>query len=391
MQFPVKWQYLKGAENVADALSRLPEFYLAVLLRSSAKVPQEPLVPKISQVTSGLPLFPLLDAIRNGYAKDQFFHSTVDLIEADGLFFQSDRICVPNVPEVKQVILQACHDSQFAGHMGMKKTLEMVGRLFWWPILRSDVEKYVKECRICQTAKSGKARSQGLLQPLSVPERPWWCISVDFITGLPLTPSGHDAILTVTDRLTRLVHLIPTTTKCNATEFAALLRDHVISKHGCPGDIVSDRGAIFTGKFWSAVCSALHIHLSKSTAFHPQSDGVPEAVNKMVEQVLRCHCMTAQEEWSEHLSMVEFALNNSQHSSLAKSPFLLNFGMHPVTPVLLETLKLSKVPSAFKWTQDMQQALQNAKSALQAAKDRQKAYADTRRVEVSFQVGAQVL
>ena len=212
-----------------------------------------------------------------------------------------------------------------------------------------------------------------------------------FITGLPLTSSGYDAILTVTDRLTRLVHLIPTTTKCDATMFASLVRDHIISKHGCPGDIVTDRGSIFTGKFWAAVCSALSIHLSRSTAFHPQSDGATETVNKMVEQVLRCHCMTAQEEWSDHLSMVEFALNNTQHSSLAKTPFFLNFGQHPLTPVALETIRLSKVPAALKWTQNMQQALQNAKAFLQAAKDRQKAYADAKRTEAHFAVGSQVL
>jgi len=89
--------------------------------------------------------------------------------------------------------------------------------------------------------------------------------------------------------------------------------------------------------------------------------------------------------------MVEFAINNSYHESLKHTPFFLNFGMHPVTPVTIETIKLSKCPPAAKWSQDMVDTLTRAKQNLQLAKDRQKSYADARRQEITLKVGDLVL
>ena len=308
-----------------------------------------------------------------------------------GLYFYKNRICVPNAPGLRQRIIADCHDSAFAGHMGKHKTTELVSRWFYWTGLYSDVQSYVSRCHTCQLAKSGKTANQGLLQPLSVPSRPWWSVSVDFVTGLQPTIRGHDAVLTVTDRLTRLVHLIPTTTNCDGKEFAYLFLNNVIAKHGCPGDFVCDRGSVFSGQFWTTVLSALQVHLSMSTSFHPQSDGATEIVNKQMEQVLRCFSTGYNDQWDEHLGMVEFAINNSHHSSLNHTPFYLNFGMHPVTPVTVDTIRLSKVPAAAQWTSDMTAVLQDAKQHLQLAKDRQKSYADAQRVDITFNVGQQVL
>lgn len=133
------------------------------------------------------------------------------------------------------------------------------------------------------------------------------------------------------------------------------------------------------------------MHMSMSTAFHPQSDGSTEIVNKLVEQVLRCHCMDAPHTWNDNLCMVEFAINNSYQESLKHTPFFLTYGMHPVTPVTLEAIKLSKSPAASQWTQDMISTLNQAKLHLQHAKDRQKSYADAHRTDISFKVGDQVL
>jgi hypothetical protein len=128
-----------------------------------------------------------------------------------------------------------------------------------------------------------------------------------------------------------------------------------------------------------------------STAFHPQSDGSTESVNKMVEQVLRCHCMNQPTLWDHNLCMVEFALNNSYHESLKHTPFFLNYGMHPITPVTLDTLRLSKVPAAATWTKDMTSTLEQARVHLQQAKDRQKSYADASRKDITFALGDLVL
>ena len=382
-QFPGKWIYEKGNTNVADPLSRFNTFYLAVLQLDST--------PTTDQQFNPLQLGQLIPLLKQGYKQDPYYSDVTDLQEDNGLYFYKDRISVPDYANLRTFIITECHDSVFAGHMGKHKTIELVARWFYWPNLTADVTVYVLQCHTCQLSKSGKTSNQGLLQPLPVPDRPWWSVSVDFVTGLPMTNRGFDAILTITDRLTRLVHLIPTTTKCDAVEFAYLFTNHIISKHGCPGDIVSDRGSIFTGRFWTAVASALHMHLSHSTSFHPQSDGATEIVNKQLEQVLRSHCMHTISKWDDFLSMVEFAINNSYHASTKYTPFYLNYGMHPITPITVDTLKLSKVPAAAQWSQDLQTTLSNAKKILQLAKDTQKAYADAKRNDITFNIGDMVL
>ena len=128
-----------------------------------------------------------------------------------------------------------------------------------------------------------------------------------------------------------------------------------------------------------------------STSFHPQTDGNTERVNRMVEQILRAHVGPRPTEWDDHLSMVEFAINNSHHSSTKYTPFFMNYGQHPLTPLTLQVIKENKVPAAYKFTSDMRHILQEAKANLEAAQDRMKAYADKHRQEKRYQEGDQVL
>ena len=382
-QFPCKWIYEKGEGNIADALSRFNTYLLAMFELDTDS-------PLFSEDTLQLPK--LLHSIVLASKDDKHIEAHKHQFqEQQGVYFHNDRIFVPDKYDLRQQIIALHHNTLYSGHMGKHHTLQGLQRWFYWPNMHREVARYVAECITCQQAKPGKTVRQGLLKPLNIPDRPWWSVSVDFITGLPVCKDGSDAILTIVDRLTRMVHLVPTTTTCDASEFAQYMKQHVIAKHGCPADIVSDRGSIFTGKFWTEVCHLLQMHMSMSTAFHPQSDGSTEIVNKMVEQVLRCHCMYEPKNWVENLCMVEFAINNSYHESLKHTPFFLNYGMHPTTPVTVETIKLSKNPTAAKWSQDMVDTLNHAKQNLQLAKDKQKSYADANRTDVSFKVGDTVL
>ena len=382
MQFSCKWIYEKGDGNIADPLSRFNSYLMALLQLDSAES-------LFNENTLQLPK--LLHHIALASKSDPYIPANPSLTAELGVYFFKDRIYVPDVDNLRTNLISLHHDTLHAGHMGKNHTLQNLQRWFYWPNMHVDVTHYVAHCHTCQTAKSGKTGTQGLLHPLSIPDRPWWSISVDFVTGLHQTKDGHDAILTIVDRLTRMVHLVPTHTTCDALQFANMLKLHVISKHGCPADIVSDRGSVFTGKFWTEVCHLLQMHMSMSTAFHPQSDGSTEIVNKLVEQVLRCHCMDNPIAWDDNLCMVEFAINNSYQESIKHTPFFLNFGQHPVTPVTIETIKLSKNPSAAKWSSDLQDTLTRAKHNLQLAKDRQKSYADAGRQELTFNVNDHVL
>jgi hypothetical protein len=105
-------------------------------------------------------------------------------------------------------ILQNHYDPPAVGHPGRVKTLELIDRTYYWPTLRKDVDRFVRNCHICRRINATRHAPHGVLKPLTVPERPWQHISVDFVTGLP--PSeGFDAICVFVDRLTKQRHLVP--------------------------------------------------------------------------------------------------------------------------------------------------------------------------------------
>ena len=112
---------------------------------------------------------------------------------------------------------------------------------------------------------------------------------MDFITHLPLTAAGHDAILTIVDRFSKFVCLVPCTTEFSAEQTARILFDWWICRFGMPAKIISDRDTRFTSLFWKSLMKLLSCKLNLSSAYHPQTDGQSERFNRSVEQVLRCY------------------------------------------------------------------------------------------------------
>jgi len=161
--------------------------------------------------------------------------------------------------------------------------------------------------------------------PNSIPEKPWTHISADFITKLPLA-QRYDSILVVVDRLTKMVHFIPTTEKTSTEGLARLLGDNVWKLHGLPKSIISDRGPQFTAGLMRKLNEMLGIKSKLSTVFHPQTDRQTERVNQELEQYLRIFINHRQEQWPEWLGTAEFAYNNKAHSSTRTSPFKANYG-----------------------------------------------------------------
>ena len=148
--------------------------------------------------------------------------------------------------------------------------------------------------------------------PKSIPEKLWIHISVDFITKLPLA-QGYDSILVVVDRLTKMVHFIPTTEKTSAKGLARLFRDNVWKLHGLPESIILDRGPQFAVGLMRELNRMLGIESKLSMEFHPQIDGQTERINQELEQYLRMFIDHRQEQQPEWLGIAEFAYNNKVH------------------------------------------------------------------------------
>jgi hypothetical protein len=114
------------------------------------------------------------------------------------LWYIDNRVVVP-AGEARQRVLEETHDSPYIGHFGKHKVIHQVNQNFWWPGWRTDVERYGFDCPVCQRNKAHTVKKAGLLQPLSVPSFKWESVSMDFITQLPTTKRGHDAIVVFED------------------------------------------------------------------------------------------------------------------------------------------------------------------------------------------------
>ena len=145
--------------------------------------------------------------------------------------------------------------------------------------MKREIAKYVSECDICKRVKASHLRSAGLLQPLTIPSRKWEDISMDFIVGLPKTSKGYDSIWVIVDRLTKSAHFLPVKTIYRAQHYAELYISRILSLHGVPKTIISDRGTQFVARFWEHFHAALGTQLIRSSAYHPQTDGQTERIN----------------------------------------------------------------------------------------------------------------
>lgn len=256
-----------------------------------------------------------------------------------GHLLYEGRLYVPDTQDLRLLLTQAHHDHALAGHPGVRKTIQLLRRRYWWPGMQDFVTNFILSCDQCKRAKATRHKPYGHLRFLPIPNRPWSSISMDFIEGLP-DSRGFDCILVIVDRLTKMSLFIPTRKTLDTPDLANLFLTHVFSKHGTPSDIVSDRGKHFVSRFWSSLCSLLGIKSNLSTAYHPETDGQTERINQILEQYLRIYINYQQDDWADLLPLAEFAYNNTTHSATGVSPFFANKGYHPAI-----TVELLDVPS----------------------------------------------
>ncbi|MBW0566160.1 hypothetical protein O181_105875 [Austropuccinia psidii MF-1] len=159
-------------------------------------------------------------------------------------FFFKGLVVVPNDTTIQLNILKKRHYSPLAGHPVQDKTLKLVKRDFHWSGMTQFSKDYVSSCQKCPRNKNVNHKKFGLLKPLSNPNGPWICISMDFITQLPMS-SSFDSILVIVEIFSKMAVFIPTMSSITSMDLAPLLIENIFSKHGLPSSIVSDRGSLF--------------------------------------------------------------------------------------------------------------------------------------------------
>lgn len=289
----------------------------------------------------------LAQELLNGKQKDQFF------LREGLIYYQSQKSELPvlyiptTATELQEKILSESHDIPIAGHLSLEKTVERIQRHFYWKGLRTSVELYVKACDTCRKCKWNTTKLPGTHEAYPIPEYPWEVMAMDMKSGFPESNNGYNAVWVFVDKLTRRAHAIPCTTDITAAQLARLYFDHVFKHHGIPKRIVSDRDPRFISEFWTELWNIIGTKLNMSTTNHPQTDGSSENYIKTLSTMLRSFSQRNRKDWDRYLAAAEFAYNDSVHPATGFTPFQLDMGRNPMTPMQFMLYGVSPKPALF--------------------------------------------
>ena len=319
-QFDLAISYIPQKDQVlADALSRLPSASLDKARRTplaavgvslewdktqrarwqQAQAADEYFGPVMAKLTAF--------ATADPRSSDRTTLRATRFVLVEGLLYfrEGGRLCVParmGEDRPRLALLKEHHDTPSGGHVGAARCHLSLAKGFFWPLMERDVRNFVRSCRSCQQAKPDLRPSITPLQPLAIPEERWHTVSIDWITGLPKTERGFDAILTVTDLTTDRVRCLQAHATDTAEDTAQLFLEHVYCQHGLPVTIVSDRDPKVISEFWSSLMARLGTRVALTTANHAQADGRSERSNQTVVTHLKQFVDYNQGDWDRHVN-----------------------------------------------------------------------------------------
>ena len=371
-------EYKQGTTNkVADALSRIPCSELHATMVTSLHST-------------------LLEEIKSHWQEDPNIQQIITDLQQiptshphyqwrEGQLRRKGRLVIGDNQHLKNKVLVWLHDSAGGGHSGIQATLKRVQSMFYWAGMKHTVTEYVHNCIVCQKCKYDTSAYPGLLQPLPIPEGVWEEITMDFIEGLPKS-RGKEVILVVIDRLSKYAHFIALSHPFSALQVAQAFLDHVYKLHGFPKSIISDRDKIFISSFWKEFMRLQGVQHLLSTAYHPQTDGQSEVLNRCVETYLRCMSSEEPQDWAKWLPLAKFWYNTTFHTAIQKTPFEILYNQPPpiYRPYLTEA---SSVEAVDRSLQQKQLMIQLLKEHLARAQNRMKQTADKHRTDREFNIG----
>ncbi|WVZ12616.1 hypothetical protein V8G54_017146 [Vigna mungo] len=366
--------YKTGAANkAADALSR--QFEGEDEGEKELSVIARPFWQDFGEIMQEVEVDEFLQKVMNDVRRDPNTHPAYTL-EHERLHHKG-RLVLSAKSKWIPKLLAEFHVTQTGGHSGVYRTYRRIAQSLYWVGMKKDVTEFVAKCLVCQQHKYLTSSPQGLLQPLPVPNAIWEELSMDFIVRLPKS-QGFDAILVVVDRLSKYAHFLPLKHPYSAKTVAEIFIREIVRLHGIPQSIVSDRDPLFLSIFWKELFKGQGTQLKMSTAYHPETDGQTEVLNRVLEGYLRCFCSKQPKGWMTY--------NTSYQGAIRYTPFEAVYGRAP--PSLHRFIpgeSLVEAVSQELLTRD--EALKQLKFHLERAQDLMVRQANKKRKAANVEVG----
>jgi hypothetical protein len=259
--------HIKGKENkVVDALiRRVHELHATTISMYQTDIKRKIL----EAANEDLQYRDLVSKIQQGKMPQKVDNYNLGI---DGILLHTNIIFVPNVQDLKHMILHEIHNVPYAGHHGYQKTMAAIKSHYFWLGMKRNIVEYIARCMEFQKVKDEHRHPAGLLQPLPIPEWKWEVVTMDFTTIFPRTGKLHDSIMVVVDKLTKANHFIPLKTTHKATNVAHIFMKEVARLHEILKTIVSERDPKFTSNFWKGMFKGFRMNMNFSTTYHLKSD-----------------------------------------------------------------------------------------------------------------------
>ena len=303
--------------------------------------------------------------------RDGILYRKWESVRGDRITWQ---LVLPN--ELRREMMQRLHSDPTSGHLGKTKTLDRIQRRYYWHEWRQDVSQLCKTCDVCATRKSPRRKYKSHMKQYNVGV-PMERIGMDVLGPLPTTDDGNKYILIIGDYFTKWkeAYAIPNQ---EATTIATKLVEEFICRYGVPLQIHTDQGRNFESNLFQEICRILGIEKSRTTALHPQSDGMIERFNRTLETMLSMFVSENQRDWDRCLPHAMMAYRTSVHESTGCTPSEMMLGRDIQLPADVLTGRLEDVnydgPDQYTdhLRDRLEQVHQYAREHLNVASERQK-------------------
>ena len=262
---------------------------------------------------------------------------------------------------LREEVLRELHEGAAGGHLGQDKTLHQLKERIYWPGHYNDLKDW---CQTCATCASRKAPMRFLRSPLGTitASYPTQIMAVDIVGPFPASDQGNSFIMVVGDYFSRWMEALPIPNQ-EASTVADKLVDEVFLRFSAPEQLHSDQGRQFESQLIQEVCKLLHISKTRTTPYHPQSDGLVERFNKTLLAMLATCAKSNPLDWEKHVRKVCMAYNSSVQASTGYTPFYLMFGRQARLPadVIYGTPNIAEQSqSASEYARNLKRRMENA-------------------------------
>ena len=292
---------------------------------------------------------------------------------------------------LREPVLSEMHDSATAGHLGIRRTLLTMQARFFWPMMKRSVREWCKQCTRCAARKPPQRRARAAMQKYQVGV-PMERVAIDVMGPLPTSTRGNRYVVVMADYFTKWAEAIATPDQ-EARTVADVFVRHFLTKFGAPRMIHTDQGKNFESHLFAEMCKLLGIKKTRTTVYHPQSDGMVERFNRTLGTMIVAYAAERPKTWDERLPMLTMAYRATPHESTGYSPNRVMFGREVTLPI---DLMLGSPPDeereettqyAAELRNRLEEVFAHVRDGLQVAAERQKRQYDVKASGTAYEVG----